>query len=362
MKIVIRAGGHGTRLWPLSRRHKPKQFQTIFGNRVLLRMAFERVYSLLASCEDVYVSCNEEYVEALAELLPEVPSKNYILEPEARNTGAAIALETAYLRSQGVDEKTVIMTIPSDDYIGDEGAFRMLMQDIEQFLKDHDEYVVAPSTLPVVPSDGYTYVSTGTLVDETPGHSVTLIADWVEKPDQARSRELIATGRYFAHIGMYGWTLGTAVRLWEQYKPEIWAAAQQAVAAMSKSDSAAVHQAYAQIPSETIETMLMQHVSELTTVVDTSMQWSDVGKWQTIKHLMEKNEEGNVHRGNIVSHESAGNLVFAPEGKMVAILGMDDTIVVDTEDVLLICPAEKSGELKALIKKISDHEDGPRHL
>lgn len=362
MKIVIRAGGHGTRLWPLSRRHKPKQFQQIFGNKVLLRMAFERVYSLVATCDDIYVSCNEEYVEALAQLIPEIPSKNYILEPEARNTGAAIALETAYLRAQGVSDDTVVLTIPSDDYIGDEGAFRMLMQDIEQFLKGHGEYVVAPSTLPVVPSDGYTYVSTGTLVDETPGHAVTLIADWVEKPDQARSRELIATGRYYAHIGMYAWTLGTACRLWEQYKPEIWALVQEAVDAMQSTNKVAVQRAYARIPAETIETMLMQHVSELATVVDTSMQWSDVGKWQTIKHLMEKNDEGNVHRGTIVSHESAGNLVFAPEGKMVAILGMKDTIVVDTDDVLLICPSEKSGELKSLIKKISDHADGERHL
>jgi mannose-1-phosphate guanylyltransferase len=362
MKIVIRAGGHGTRLWPLSRRHKPKQFQEIFGNKVLLRMAFERVYPLVTSCEDMYVSCNEEYVEALTQLIPEISSQNYILEPEARNTGAAIALETAYLRAHGVAEDAVVLTIPSDDYIGDESAFRMLMQDIEQFLKNHSEYVVAPSTLPVVPSDGYTYVSTGALVDETPGHSVTLLADWVEKPDQARSRELIATGRYYAHIGMYAWTMGTAARLWEQYKPEVWAAAQEAVVAMGTGDRSAVQRTYATIPAETIETMLMQHVSELATVVDTSMQWSDVGKWQTIKHLLSKNEEGNVHRGTIVSHESTGNLVFAPEGKMVAVLGMEDMIIVDTDDVLLICPAEKSGEIKSLIKKISDHADGARHL
>lgn len=361
MKIVIRAGGHGTRLWPLSRKRKPKQFHSILENRVLLRMTFDRVYPLVNSCDDIYISCNEEYVEALAEIIPEIPSKNYILEPEARNTGPAIALETAFLLQQGIAEDTVVASIPSDDYIGNEEAFRMLFEDCEEFLGSHNEYLVAPAAIPTVPSDGYSYLGPGTFIGTVQSHNFTLVNEWLEKPDQVRSRELLNSGKYAAHVGMYLWCLGTAAHTWEHYQKEIWEAVQHIVEAMQKKDGAVVHEQYTKLPRESVETMLIRHLPEIAMVVDSEMHWSDVGKWQIVKHLIEKDENGNAHRGRVVSASSTGNLVMVPEGKVVAVIGMQDVVVIDTEDALLVCPAERSGEVKDLLRQIQEIENG-RHL
>lgn len=325
-------------------------------------MTFDRVYPLVESTDDIFVSCNEEYVEALGTLLPEIPSKNYILEPEARNTGPAIALETAYLAAAGVADDEMVATVPSDDFIGDEGAFRMFLNDVEIFLESHPEYVVAPAVQPSVPSDGYSYLRPGVYIDTAQGHEFQLIGEWIEKPDQHSSRELLASGRYFAHVGMYLWQLGTAKKLWEQYRPQAWETAQKVVAAMSTGNGALVHETYGQLPKETIETLLMRHVTELAMSVDAKMQWSDIGKWHIVKHLLDKDGSGNAHRaGTVVEHDSTGNLVFAADDKLVAVLGVHDIVVVDTDDALLICPAERSGEIKDVLKHIEEI-GASRHL
>ncbi len=361
MKIVIRAGGHGTRLWPLSRRHKPKQFHSILNEKTLLRNTFERVYPLVESTDDIYVSCNEEYAQRLQEMIPEVPSKNFILEPEARNTGPAVALESAYLHAHDVADDEMIVTIPADDHVGNEDAFRQMVQDIDVFLKSHSEYVVAPAVVPMIPSDGYSYLSPGVQIDTVHTYAFTLIGEWLEKPDQTKSRELLRSGKHFAHVGMYMWHLGTAKRLWKHHRPHVWEDVQTVVEAMKENNGPAVHERYNTLPKETIETMLMSHVSEIVMVVDEEMQWSDVGKWQIVKHLLDEDASGNVHRGRVVSHAGAGNLVFGSDDKVIALLGMEDMIVVDTDDALLVCPADKSGEIKELLAKVKDVEDG-RHL
>ncbi len=361
MKIVIRAGGHGTRLWPLSRKRKPKQFHAILGEKTMLRMTFERVLPLVEQASDIFISCNQEYVEALAEYVPEVPSSNYIVEPEARNTGAAIALETAYLAAAGVSDDEMVATIPSDDHISKPQAFREMIQDIEVFLKSHSEYVVAPAVVPGIPSDGYSYLRPGKQVDSVHSYAFTLVGEWVEKPSQVESREMLRSGNYYAHVGMYFWQLGTAQKMFKQHQAEGFAAAQATVEAMQANNPADVQAAYSAIEKDSIEHYLIGHVTEVAMVVDEEMGWSDVGKWQIVKHLLESNDAGNVHRGKVVAHEASGNLVIGSEDKMIAVLGMDDVIVVDTDDALLVCPAEKSGELKALLKHVADIEDG-RHL
>lgn len=361
MKIVIRAGGHGTRLWPLSRKHKPKQFHAILGEKTMLRTTFERVLPLVEQASDIFISCNQEYIEALAEYIPEVPSTNYIVEPEARNTGAAIALETAYLVASGVSGDEMVATIPSDDHITKPEAFREMVEDIETFLEDHGEYVVAPAVVPGIPSDGYSYLRPGKQIDSVHDYAFTLVGEWVEKPSQVQSREMVRSGNYYAHVGMYFWKLDTAARMFSTHQAEGFAAAQAVVNAMHNQDTHAVQESYSVIAKESIEHYLIEHVTEVAMVVDEEMGWSDVGKWQIVKHLLENDSSGNVHQGKVVSHESGGNLVIGPEDKMIAVLGMDDVIVVDTDDALLVCPADKSGELKALLSHVAEVEDG-RHL
>ncbi len=358
MKIVIRAGGHGTRLWPLSRKRKPKQFHKLFGEKTLLRQTFERVFPLVEQADDIFVSINEEYVELLAEVVPEIPSRNYILEPEVRNTGPAIALETAFLLDRGVVKDEMVATIPSDDFIGNEKAFHSMMEVVEKFLKDYSDYVVAPAVVPSLASDGFTYMSPGQLVGSVHTYNFNLVADWIEKPGQAESRELINSGRYFAHVGMYMWHLGTAENLFEKYQKEAWEHVQAAVAGMEDNDGAVVHENYTLLPKESIETFLIHHATEVAMVVDEEMQWSDIGKWQIVKHLKKVDTQGSVHDGKVVAHNSSGNFVMAPDGKVIAVVGMEDVVVVDTDDALLVCRAEHSGDVKEVLKQVKDIEDG----
>ncbi len=358
MKIVIRAGGHGTRLWPLSRRRKPKQFHKILGDKTLLRQTFERVFPCVKQSSDIFVSVNEEYVEALAEVLPEIPSENYILEPEVRNTGPAIALETAFLLEHGVDKDEMIATLPSDDFVSNEKAFHAMLQDVEKFLKKHDEFIVAPSAIPSVPSDGYSYMSPGELIKKVHVYDFNLVADWVEKPSQAESREMINSGRYFAHTGMYMWQLGTSAKLFKKFQKDAWEKVEQVVQAMKNNDGSKVHETYNALPKQTIESFLIHHVTEIATVSDKEMGWSDVGKWQIVKHLKKSDKDNSVHHGAVVTHKSSGNFIMAPDEKVVAVVGMEDVVIVDTEDALLVCTAEQSGDIKDVLKKVEKIEKG----
>ena len=204
MKIVIRAGGVGTRLWPMSRKNNPKQFQKIAGDKTMIMTTCERIAPALDDSKDLFVSINESFEDILKKQVPEIDKKNIIIETDTRNTGPAMCLEVCFLMKtcSGTD---VIASLPSDDYISDSDAFISLLKTSEEFILNNPDYILTPAVIPSWPDTGYTYFKAGKNLKENGEESIYSVADVVEKPNKDYCEELIKTGVHYCHTGMYLW-------------------------------------------------------------------------------------------------------------------------------------------------------------
>ncbi len=352
MIVVIRAGGVGTRLWPASRTANPKQFQALVGEAPLLRQTVERIVPLLDSPDHLFVSVNEQFIERVAELVPELPVGNLIVESESRNTGPAICLETAVL-AERFPADTVVASIPSDDYIRDPEPFRDLLRAGEQFLATHPDYVVTPGARPWHVDTGYSYMRAGSNLLSAGEESIFELVDWVEKPDADRCKDLIASGLYYCHTGMYLWKLGTIGSLFDTLQPAMAAACREIVALRATGGTVGESaDRYASLEKMTIETAITHRAPHVAMSVSNRMFWSDVGKWHLIKELVPDNDGDNLTKGVIVPYDTTDCLIYGSGEKVIATIGLNDCVIVDTSDALLICLKERSGEVSKVIDEL----------
>ena len=214
MKIVIRAGGNGTRLWPMSRVKNPKQFQKIIGDISMIRSTYERIAPLLSAKDDLFVSVNKAHDKTLKKEIPEIKKDHIILETDTRNTGPAMCLEVCYLE-KFCKHKDIIASLPSDDFISDNEAFRDLLMETEEFLKVHPDYILTPAVKPDYPDTGYSYMKAGKNLKKAGVEAIYEVAGVVEKPNHDYLEEILKTGIYYSHTGMYVWQLGHIVNLFQ---------------------------------------------------------------------------------------------------------------------------------------------------
>lgn len=332
MKIVIRAGGVGTRLWPMSRASCPKQFQALINDLSLIKNTFNRVKDL----GEVFISVHQSFVEKLKKEIPEILDENIIIEPISKNTGPAICLEVCSLAKK-IKENEIIASLPSDDFIEDEKSFRELLINIENFLKKNSEYIVVPGVMPFHPDPEYSYLKKGKEI----ANGIYEINDWVEKPESSYCKEIISSGEYFAHTGMYFWQLKTIINSFQKIQPE-----------MYKTCSLFDFKKYVNLEAQTIEKVLTSKIDKLVMSVSDKMGWSDLGKWQIIKDILPTNQGDNLVKGLTILEDTTDCLIYGLKNKLIATIGLDDMIIVDTPDALLICPKKRASEVKEIVEKI----------
>lgn len=344
MKIVIRAGGVGTRLWPLSRVGNPKQFQVIVGDKTMIRTTIDRVRPLLKNKSDLFVSIGAAMVKKLKKEAPEIKSTNIIIEPASRNTGPAICLEVCILASR-FGEKEIVASLPSDDYVSNSEAFRGLLKTVEKFLEDNPEYVVTPGVRPLTPDTGYSYIKGGKRLTKKGKEEIFAVEDWVEKPDADYCKELIASGKYYCHTGMYIWQLKTILDLFRKFQPKTY----EVCVKMAKGRGATE---YAALEKMSIEAAITSKAPKIAMSVSNAFGWSDLGKWHVIKDILPANDGDNLTRGKTLLLDTTDSLVWGPKGKLIATIGLDDMIIVDSGDALLVCPKERAEEVKNIIEAL----------
>lgn len=344
MKIVIRAGGSGTRLWPMSREKNPKQFQAIVNDKSLVRDTVDRVKPLLENKGDIFISVNERMVKKLKKEIPEMLSKNIIVEPVGRNTGPAICLESCFL-ARRFGENVIVASLPSDDYISDEVAFRKMLRAAESFLKKNPDYVITPSAKPTCPDSGYSYIKTAERLAGDKETKIFKVAAWVEKPAPDRCKKLIRSGKYFSHTGMYVWKLKTILDLFRKFQPKMYETCRRAAAGQGGGN-------YAKLEKITIESAVTRKTEKIATAVSDHMGWSDLGKWHIIAKMLRQDKNGNVTKGKIISMDTKNCLIYGPEKKLIAAVGLSGMVIVLTEDALLVCPKERSGEVREIVEEI----------
>lgn len=318
---VILCGGSGTRLWPLSRPERPKPFIELLGDRTLFQLALDRVQDRTRFCEPLVVA-GAQHVHWIKQ---QAGMHSLVVEPAARNTAPAIALAAARL-----DPATIMLVCPSDHYIADEGSFLEGVNRAAELAKDG--WLVCFGIEPHRPETGYGYIERGEPLG--PGHR---IARFIEKPDAEQAKTFLADGRLAWNGGIFTFEAGTYLAELEKYRPGIAKAVRMAVAE-GKEHSDGFHPApgsFASIKSESVDYAVMEH-TERAAVVSLEMGWSDIGTWDALMTVRQRDLEGNIMPDGTRLIDCRGVMV-ASDGPNVSAIGLDNVIiVVEGDDILVV--------------------------
>lgn len=347
IKIVIRAGGTGTRLWPLSTADIPKQFVPVLSDKSLLQEAFERVR--VFGVENIFVTTNVRYVDLVSSQLPELDAAHIIAEPLKRNTGPGVAYETAALKEFFKEENPIIISIPSDDFVGNPEAFADGVRAIIAYLENNPEMIVMPLVTPTIVDPGYTYVKS----ELSASTEIAPITSWIEKPDADVCAQMIAEGSWFAHTGMYMWQLDTAVKMFETVAPDVWKKVCVVRERVASGDVDAARTAANELPIISIESLATKAYANRAGFFADNWNWSDVGKWTVVKDLLTSDDHKNTANHKQVKFVNAeNNLVYGNADKRVVLVGVSDLIVVDRGGHLLVCKIDEAHNIGKISEEI----------
>lgn len=340
LTALILAGGSGTRFWPLSRRRRPKQLLALDGERSLLQDTVDRLQPLVPAAS-VWIVTTAALRAAVAAQLPEVPESQILAEPTGRNTAAAIgwALLTLPL---SLRQGTVVV-LPADHRVGDSTAFRNSLAIASAAVDEHNLVM----TLGVVPrwaETGYGYLRQGKLLDEATG--LRRVAKFVEKPDAKKARRYLRSGRYLWNAGIFLFRGATLLRHLRRLQPELWAGL-EAIAAAPEQTA----ELYPALPAISIDYAVMEKIRGLATL-PLDCAWSDLGSWDALYDVRPRDAADNASAGPVTAVDARGNLLLADSGT-IAVLGVDNLVVVRTADTVLVLPRERAQEVRKLLEEMS---------
>lgn len=355
LKFVIRAGGVGTRLWPYSRQSRPKQFHAMAGERTMLQDAVERILPM-ASMGDIFVSTGAAQADLVRQQLPDLPADQLIIEPALRNTGPAVALECALLAARWPG--CTIASLGSDHYIGKPDEFCGLLEAANSACEQHPAYLYTIGVKPVRPETGYGYIRKGAIlcqIDSTPVYEAT---EFTEKPDVETAQTYADSGEYLWNTNMFVWRADTVMDLFAVHEPEIHERALRIGAAAGSADSLdeALAREYPEMPSIAVDNAIIEPAPHVATL-EGELNWGDIGSWAALTDVLAADAEGNLLKGNVVALDSKNVTVYGGgDEKVVALVGVDDLVVVDTKDALLVCRKEDAQRVRDILERLK--EDG----
>jgi mannose-1-phosphate guanylyltransferase len=344
IKPVILCGGSGTRLWPLSRQAYPKQFIKLHGNATMLQDCIARQSSLVAA--DAIFVCNEEHRFLTAEQIRShgFNHSGIILEPIPKNTAPAIALAALHAISEG--ENPILLILPADHIIKNIDAYRVTIEKASQVGKDG---LLTFGIVPSKPETGYGYIRVGKKVND---NEVYHVEAFVEKPDSLTAEKYLKNGDYLWNSGIFMFRAGRYLKELEKFRPDILEACKKAMEGAKKDlDFIRIgKKAFEACPAESIDYAIMEKTDQAM-VVKMESSWSDIGSWQALWEINDKDEHGNSLKGDAIVHETHNSLVIA-ESRLVVVQGMDKVAVIETKDALLVTSMDHAQEIKKIVQRL----------
>ena len=348
---VILAGGAGERFWPASRRARPKPFLRVVGGRTLLEATLDRARRF-ADEENVWIVCGSEHAPAMRQESG-LPASRVLVEPRRRNTAMAVAW--AALRIAAEDPDAVMAVLSADHHIPDARAFARAIKRCARAAAGAG-VLLTLGVRPTRPDTGYGYIHQGRAVDEYPG--LHTVRRFVEKPDEARARRYLSLGDYLWNAGVFVWSAATLLDEIERHTPELHRALRPLIAQPRGRNKAAVEAAYRRAPSLPVDVAVMERSDRVWTI-PVDFAWSDVGTWQSLADQLGvgassgrpsgRRRDGNhVLAGDVLAHDAGSNLVWGGE-RLVALLGVEDLAVIDTEDVILVTKLDRSPDVRKIV-------------
>ncbi len=365
---VILSGGLGSRLWPISRELHPKPFMKLDDGDSLLQKTFSRVISLPSVSEvmtvtnrDLYFKTEDEYIKVNKNEL----ATSFILEPVGRNTAPAIAV-AALKAIENYGKDAILLVLSADHLINEQEAFIEAVESAVTLAEQ--DYLVTFGIKPTSPETGYGYIeAVSDPLFENIGKNCLRVNQFVEKPNEKKAREYIASGNYFWNSGMFCFTAGTIIDELKQFTPEVVATAKSSIkAARSKagkntSELQLELDTFGQAPDISIDYAVMEN-SDKVAVVACDIGWSDIGSWNAVSELKLPDGNGNSVIGEALLHD-VSNCHIQNEGRLVAAVGVDDLVIVDTKDALLVADKNRSQEVKQIVSalKANGHDHHRTH-
>jgi mannose-1-phosphate guanylyltransferase len=347
VRAVILAGGRGTRFWPLGRSSRPKQFLRIAGRGTMVEETVRRIRPLIPA-RRIYTIADAVQTARIRKLLPGLPGANLLVEPAARNTGPALALATARIWLD--NPEAVVVALPADHLIRNERRFlRVLERAVE--MSARAEAIVTFGIPPTYPATGYGYILFDRDAPATCGRMRFYpVRAFKEKPSLSLADEYLASGDCAWNSGMFVWPAEVFAGQVESCAPALFAFWKKAVAALRAKDRSRLKAAFASAPALSIDYALMEQADRVL-VAEGDFGWSDVGAWSSLLEIWPKDASGNAAQGRLAALDSTGCLVWNP-GKLTALVGVRNLIVVDTDDALLVCHADRDQQVKDIVETL----------
>ncbi len=349
---IIMAGGVGSRFWPYSRTSCPKQFLDFFGmGRTLLQLTYDRIARIIPQ-ENIYVVTNEKYANLVYEQLPDVLHDRILLEGQRRNTALCIAWAAYHVRK--VNPQAVMLVTPSDHIILREDEFARTIERGFTYVAANNHLLTIGIT-PKRAETGYGYIQVGEQLEDDVCHVKT----FVEKPDADMARILVDSGEFYWNSGMFLWNVHTIIEALHRHMPDVAMLFDDVAPYMlTPQEKKRVDDIYGQCNAISIDFAVMEKTDNAC-VICANLGWSDLGTWSGLYDISPKNEKGNVtQRCKTLMYNSSNNLVAVKGDKLVVIDGLDDYIVVESDNVLMVCPRDNEKRIRQFVNDARVKFDG----
>jgi mannose-1-phosphate guanylyltransferase len=346
---VIMAGGGGTRLWPISRKKHPKHLLPLLGEVTLFQNTLDRLEGFVQP-EQVYIVTTAEQEQELKCQAPQIPVNNFLIEPMPRGTASAVGLAATVLLKH--DPEAVMLVLPSDHFIRNREKFHLVMRVAVQVARK--DYLVTLGITPIYPATGYGYIKLNGALPGMVDYPVFRVAQFTEKPDEAKARLMVSSGNYSWNSGMFIWRADHILSEFKRQMPDLMAALDRISESWGNTEQGSrLESEWSQLKSETIDFGIMEHAMNVAVLPAEGLEWSDVGSWDSLFDLLPPDKDGNVVINSLhLPFETHNSLVYSQGKKLVVTIGVDDLIVVDSDDALLICHRDQAQQVRQVIKRL----------
>ncbi len=355
--VLIMAGGSGTRLYPRSTEKLPKQFQQIIGDRSLIEQAYLRAKRIVDD-DHIYVSSNHKYIELIKKHLPTIPLENYITEPIKRNTGPAIALATALIYKK--DKKAVIVATHSDHLVLKIDEYTKVIKTGIKVVENNPKYILCIGITPTSPHTGLGYIEKDKKFLHLDGATVFSTKCFVEKPNLELAKQYLASDNFFWNAGYFIWQAGHFLNELKKYSPKIYKGVIKIAQTKGKIDFAkTLDIEFVKFEDIAVDNLIMEKTPNLL-VLPVDIGWSDIGSWDVVANMVnnqEKDFNGNYSEGRVINIDTHNTMILSHNKEIViATIGLDNFIIVTTDEAIVIVPRGRSEEIKKIVTELEKNK------